>query len=76
MSMPVIHQSVTCITYRMLCVLTHLTDVQLHPMPFEVLWLLEMLLCYHVDEEDERAVAHALPFPLLEVAQSDAPTSY
>jgi xanthine/CO dehydrogenase XdhC/CoxF family maturation factor len=60
----------------MLCVLTHLTDVQLHPMPFEVLWLLEMLLCYHVDGEDERAVAQALPSPLPEVAQSDAPTSY
>jgi hypothetical protein len=51
-------------------------DVQLHPMPFEVLWLLEMLLCYHVDEEDEQGVAHALPSPLLEVAQSDAPISY
>jgi len=60
----------------MVHMLTHLTDVQLHPMPFEVLWLLEMLLCYHVDEEDELGVAHALPSPLLEVAQSDAPISY
>jgi hypothetical protein len=57
-------------------VLTHLTDVQLLPTLFEVLWLLEMLLCYHVDEEDEQGVAHALPSPLLQVAQFDAPISY
>ena len=60
----------------MVYVLTHLMDAQLHPMPFEVLWLLEMLLCYHVDEEDEQGVAHVLPSPLPEVAQSDAPISY
>jgi hypothetical protein len=44
-------------------------------MPFEVLWLLEMLLCCHVDEEDEQGVAYALPSPLLVVAESDAPIS-
>lgn len=60
----------------MIYMLTHLSDVQLHPMPFEALWLLEMLLCYHVDEEDEQGVAHALLSPLVEVAQSDAPISY
>jgi hypothetical protein len=45
-------------------------------MLFEVLWLLEMLLCCHTDEEDEQEVAHALLSPPQEVAQFDAPISY